>query len=111
LWSRQDPVSLLGAWGPNKTGWEELHRTFLWVAERLGSTTYANFRFEVEVAAVSADGAMAYSVGYERFDEVLDGGGTKPWTVRVTHVYRREGDDWRIVHRHGDLAPVDESPG
>jgi ketosteroid isomerase-like protein len=110
LWSRQDPVSLLGAWGPNKTGWEELHRTFLWVAERLGSTTYANFRFEVEVAAVSADGAMAYSVGYERFDEVLDGGGTKPWAVRVTHVYRREGDDWRIVHRHGDLAPVDESP-
>jgi ketosteroid isomerase-like protein len=110
LWSRQDPVSLLGAWGPNKTGWEELHRTFLWVAERLGSTTYANFRFEVEVAAVSADGAMDYSVGYERFDEVLDGGGTKPWTVRVTHVYRREGDDWRIVHRHGDLAPVDESP-
>jgi ketosteroid isomerase-like protein len=33
-----------------------------------------------------------------------------PWTVRVTHVYRREDGDWRIVHRHGDLAPVDESP-
>jgi ketosteroid isomerase-like protein len=111
LWSRNDPVSLLGAWGPNKTGWEDLHRTFLWVAERLGGTRYANFRFDVEVAEVSADGAMAYSVGYERFDEVLEGGGTKPWTVRVTHVYRREGDDWRIVHRHGDLAPVDESPG
>jgi ketosteroid isomerase-like protein len=111
LWSRRDPVSLLGAWGPNKTGWEDLHRTFLWVAQRLGSTTYANFRFDVEVAEVSADGAMAYSVGYERFDEVLDGGNTKPWTVRVTHIYRREGDDWRIVHRHGDLAPVDESPG
>jgi ketosteroid isomerase-like protein len=111
LWSHRDPVSLLGAWGPNRTGWEDLHRTFLWVAARLGTTTYANFRFDVEVAEVSADGAMAYSVGYERFDEVLDGGGTKPWTVRVTHVYRREGDDWRIVHRHGDLAPVDESPG
>ena len=111
LWSRRDPVSLLGAWGPNKVGWDELHRTFLWVAERLGSSTYANFRFDVDVAEVSADGAMAYSVGFERFDEVLADGGTKPWTVRVTHVYRREGDDWRIVHRHGDLAPVDESPG
>src|ERR1044072_8515563 len=50
LWSRQDPVSLLGAWGPNKTGWEDLHRTFLWVADRLGSTTYADFWFDVEVA-------------------------------------------------------------
>jgi ketosteroid isomerase-like protein len=49
-------------------------------------------------------------VGFERFDEVLADGATKPWTVRVTHVYRREDGDWRIVHRHGDLAPVDESP-
>lgn len=110
LWSRRDPVSLLGAWGPNKTGWEDLNRTFVWVAERLGSTSNANFRFDVEVAEVSADGAMAYSVGFERFDGVLADGGTKPWAVRVTHVYRREGDDRRIVHRHGDLAPVDERP-
>lgn len=110
LWSHQDPVSLLGAWGPNRSGWEDLRRTFTWVAERLGRSTFVNFRFEVAVADVSADGAMAYSVGFERFDEVLANGETKPWTVRVTHVYRREGDDWRIVHRHGDLAPVDEAP-
>ena len=108
MWSRRDPVSLLGAWGPNKTGWDELHRIFLWVAERLGSVRYADFRFDVEVAEVSGD--MAYSVGYERFDEVLDDGGRKPWTVRVTHVYRREDGEWKIVHRHGDLAPIDESP-
>jgi ketosteroid isomerase-like protein len=23
----------------------------------------------------------------------------------VTHVYRREGDAWKIVHRHGDHMP------
>jgi ketosteroid isomerase-like protein len=110
LWSRRDPVSLLGAWGPNQTGWETLERTFRWVAERLGGTKYANFHYDVDVAEVSADGAMAYTVGFERFDEVLADGGLKPWTVRVTHVYRKEDGDWRIVHRHGDLAPIDESP-
>jgi ketosteroid isomerase-like protein len=110
LWSRRDPVSLFGAWGPNKTGWPELERTFAWVAERLGATDYSDFRYDVEVADVSADGQMAYTVGYERFNEVLADGGKKPWTVRVTHVYRREDGDWKIVHRHGDLAPVDESP-
>jgi ketosteroid isomerase-like protein len=31
-------------------------------------------------------------------------------TVRVTHVYRRENGEWKIVHRHGDSVPVDESP-
>lgn len=110
LWSRNDPVSLLGAWGPNKTGWDELHRIFVWVAERLGSMRTANYRFDVEVAEVSADGTMAYSVGFERFDQRLDDGGTQPWTIRVTHVYRREDRQWKIVHRHGDNAPVDESP-
>jgi ketosteroid isomerase-like protein len=110
LWSRRDPVSLLGAWGPNKTGWAELERTFRWVAQRLGSTNYSDFRFDVEVADVSADGQMAYTVGFERFNEILADGNRKPWTVRVTHVYRREDGEWKIVHRHGDLAPVDESP-
>ena len=31
-------------------------------------------------------------------------------TIRVTHVYRRENGEWKIVHRHGDTAPLDESP-
>jgi ketosteroid isomerase-like protein len=110
LWSRHDPVSLLGGWGPNKTGWAELERIFRWVAERLGRTKYSDFRYDVEVADVSPDGKMAYTVGFERFNEVLEDGSKKPWTVRVTHVYRREDGEWKIVHRHGDLAPVDESP-
>ncbi len=110
LWSRRDPVSLLGAWGPNKTGRAELERIFRWVADRLGSTPKSHWRFDVEIAEVSADGQMAYTVGYERLTETLPTGETKPWTVRVTHVYRREDGEWRIVHRHGDLAPIDESP-
>ena len=110
LWSKRDPVSLLGAWGPNKTGWNELEQTFRWVAQRLGAARFEDFHFDIAVAEVSTDGQMAYSVGFERFNEVLDDGTHKPWTVRVTHVYRREGDDWRIVHRHGDMAPMDESP-
>jgi ketosteroid isomerase-like protein len=24
------------------------------------------------------------------------------WTLRVTHVYRRDGSDWQLVHRHAD---------
>lgn len=110
LWSRRDPVSLLGAWGPNVSGWPELERTFRWVAERLGGSTFTDFRYDIEIADVSADGLMAYTVGFERFTEHLGDGETKPWTVRVTHAYRRENGEWRIVHRHGDLAPIDESP-
>ena len=32
-------------------------------------------------------------------------------TIRVTHAYRREDGEWRLVHRHGDFLPHDESAG
>jgi hypothetical protein len=66
------------------------------------------FRFDVEVADVSGD--LAYTVGYERVTASIDGGPLEALTVRVTHVYRREDGEWKIVHRHGDIAPVDQSP-
>jgi ketosteroid isomerase-like protein len=108
LWSRQDPVSLLGAWGPNKSGWEELSRMFGWVASRLSQATYSDFRWDVEVA--DARGDMGYTVGFERFNHHTEDGEVEAITVRVTHVYRREDGEWKIVHRHGDLAPMDQSP-
>ena len=108
LWSRREPLTLFGAWGPNRSGWAELVPIFEWVASRLGSQQIRDFRYDVEVADVSGD--MAYTVGYERFTSSVDGGPAEPYTVRVTHVYRREDGEWKIVHRHGDLAPVDQSP-
>jgi ketosteroid isomerase-like protein len=104
LWSRREPISLLGA-ARSATGWEGVRRLFDWVARALAETPKVDFRFDVEVAEVSADGQMAYSVGFERFSERLGDGSTKPWTVRVTHVYRREEGTWKIVHRHGSTVP------
>ena len=110
LWSRRAPLSLFGAWGPCKYDWGELERIFRWVASRFSDPADSryDFHWDVEVADVSGD--MAYTVGFERFKASRDGGPPEDVTVRVTHVYRREDGEWKIVHRHGDLAPVDQSP-
>jgi ketosteroid isomerase-like protein len=108
LWSRRDPVSLLGAFGPNRTGWVQVSEIFRWVASRFSQAAYSDFRWDIEVA--DAHGDMGYTVGFERFNHHTQDGRVEPMTVRVTHVYRREDGEWKIVHRHGDLAPVDQSP-
>lgn len=45
---------------------------------------------------------------HKRFD--VDGE-PADYTLRVTHVYRREAGEWRIVHRHGDHPPGDARSG
>jgi ketosteroid isomerase-like protein len=107
LWSQKNDVSLFGAFGPCRQGWGELSRTFRWVASRFKGD---DLRYESTVMSVSGD--TAYTVGYERSDRMsIDGGQPGPLVVRVTQIYRREAGAWKLVHRHGDFAPVDQSAG
>jgi ketosteroid isomerase-like protein len=46
---------------------------------------------------------LAYEVGIERNRAKLGDAAEKvPITLRVTTVFRREDDGWKIVHRHAD---------
>jgi quercetin dioxygenase-like cupin family protein/ketosteroid isomerase-like protein len=107
LWSRRDPVTLFGAAGMSESGWDQLSETFPWVASRLSNVS--DYRFDVEVVEVSGD--MAYTLGFERFNGSIAGRPVEPITVRVTHIYRREDGEWKIVHRHGDNPAVDPRDG
>ena len=42
--------------------------------------------------------------GYEH-NVVTSRGEQRAYTLRVTHVYRREDGEWKIVHRHADAPP------
>jgi ketosteroid isomerase-like protein len=102
--SRSEPVTLLGAMGMSNLGWDAVSQTSRWVASRFSDCT----GFSFELLAAGASGDIAYTVGFERADLSVDGGPPQSTRLRVTHVYRREGGEWKIVHRHGDYVPLDE---
>ena len=101
MWSTQDPVTVFGA-EKSVIGSEEAREVFRWLATRFSNCT--DYRFELVAAGASGD--LAYTLGYERFSFSMDGGPVAPITLRVTHVYRREGGEWKIVHRHADVPPT-----
>jgi ketosteroid isomerase-like protein len=104
LWSRRDPVTLLGA-AKSATGWDEVRRTSEWVASRFSDCE----SFNLDLIAAGASGDLAYTVGYEHTKASINGA-AQAYTLRVTHTYRREDGEWKIAHRHGDSAtPVEWS--
>ena len=106
LWSHTEPVTVFGAAVPLVSGWPELEETFRWLATRFSRSK----AFDVELVAAGVSGDLAYTVGFEHSEYSFEGGPVRPATLRVTHIYRREDGEWRIVHRHGDHPPVDERP-
>jgi ketosteroid isomerase-like protein len=80
-------------------------QAFHWLATRFSNLT--DYRFELVAAGTSGD--LAYTLGYEHVVCSIDGGPVAPFTLRVTHLYRREDGEWKIVHRHADRPPVDQT--
>jgi len=98
LWSRNEPVSVLGAWR-NANGQREINELFEALAESFSDCT----SFEYELLAYDAVGDMAYTAGFEHTSVSVDGE-PRQYTLRVTQVYRREQGEWRVAHRHGDTV-------
>jgi ketosteroid isomerase-like protein len=102
LFSTLGPVTLFGALGPFRSGFEHVA-----TAVRSAASRYSGARdFSYEVLALDIIGDLAYTVGYERCVVSLDGRPAAPIAVRVTHMYRRQNGEWTIAHRHADFAPT-----
>lgn len=103
--SGRDPVTVFGAKVPLRRGRDEITLTLRWLAARWSECT--DYRFELVAAGASGD--LAYLVGFEHIANSVAGVPVEPYTLRVTHIYRREKGDWKIAHRHADYVPVDQT--
>jgi ketosteroid isomerase-like protein len=98
LWSRNEPVSILGALG-NAYGLDEVEETFKFLETRFSDCT--SYTFELKAYDVLCD--MAYTAGLEHTSASIDGQ-PRSYTLRATQVYRRERGEWKVAHRHADAV-------
>jgi ketosteroid isomerase-like protein len=98
LCSRRDDVTLANPLGPPHLGRADVEKAFTAAASLF---TGGSVRYE-DVSRYSTPD-LGYVVQIERADLRLAGRtGTSRSTLRVTMVFRRESDGWRLVHRHAD---------
>jgi ketosteroid isomerase-like protein len=98
-WSHTDPVTVFGA-AKTVIGWAATEPMFEELAKQ-----FSDFKsFEIEVIASGASGDLAYLVAIERTNTSVAGAAAAPYALRVTQVFRREGGEWKVVHRHADAV-------
>ena len=99
IWSRTEPVSVFGAWR-DAVGVEAVEDLFAALEASFSAWT----SFELELLGYDVVGDLAYTLGLEHTSASVEGR-PRSYTLRVTQVYRREGGEWKVAHRHADTVP------
>jgi len=99
LCSRCDDVTAFLGWGGYEKGWEQVGERWDWAGQQFkggGPVTYQNL-----TTIITAE--LAYTTDIETIWVQLDGmDKPRQWSNRVTHIFRLENGEWRLVHRHGN---------
>ena len=99
FFSRRDDVTLANPLGPPRRGPAEVEKAAAEGAAQLRDGSIRNFE---EVSRYCTPD-LGYVVQIERTHARVAGSGSmSPIALRVTMIFRREGDTWRVAHRHAD---------
>ena len=82
----------------------QTRRGFGLTAEQIeeGSRFFESGEGRLDVERWYASGDLVVLCAIERQHGVVGGRPDQDWSLRVTIVFRRDGDRWQIVHRHAD---------
>jgi ketosteroid isomerase-like protein len=98
-WSRSDDVTLANPLGPPARGWTEVSDALRRAASQLSDGEGLESE---RISGYSSDD-LAYTLEIERCRvKVGDASEAAPSSLRVTTIFRREEDGWKVLHRHAD---------
>jgi len=100
IWSHNATVTALHPVGGRSVGWDEVRESFNQVAQ-----IASDGRIKLEDQTIHVTGDLAYELGVECGQAKFSGQQVN-LDHRVTNIYRREADSWKIVHHHTDVSPA-----
>ena len=107
LYSHRDDVTAFYGWGGYELGWQAVGARWDWAGQQFkggGPVTYKNLS-----TVITPD--LAYTTDIETIPVRVDGlDQPTQWSNRVTHIFRREDGEWRLVHRHGNRLEEQYKP-
>ncbi len=101
-----DATSFYG-WGGYEKGEEAVSKRWDWAGQQFRG---GKVRHENITTVITPE--MFYTTDIETFSEQNVAGveGKTGWSNRVTHIFRREGGEWRLVHRHANRLEAQHEP-
>jgi ketosteroid isomerase-like protein len=106
LYAHTDDATSFYGWGGYEKGWSAVAKRWDWAGQQFrgGSVSYENV-----TTVVSSE--LAYTTDIETFEARMEGmDQPAQWSNRVTHIFRLEDGEWRLVHRHANRLEDQYAP-
>ena len=106
-WSHADDITLSGGFGGTvEKGWTQISQRLDWVGAQ-----FSNGTNKIERIVANSSGDLGYVVQLEHIRFNVPGQAT-PSTrdYRVTMLFRREANAWKIIHRQADSQMTKAAP-
>jgi ketosteroid isomerase-like protein len=95
----QSPASFFGPMGGSVEGAKQVMSRY----EKDAKSFDGGSETDLEILDMSADGHLGYWVGFQNAKARMKGKADAiPMRLRVTEIFRKVDDGWRLVHRHAD---------
>ena len=107
MWSNGDDITLSGGFGGTvEKGWDAVSKRLDWVG-----ANFSKGRNTIERLVTNHNETLGYTVQLEHISFVVpETGKTATRDYRVTMIFRREKDGWRVIHRQADSQMTKQAP-